>query len=119
MKKLKLKGSLTQKQVRALSRSLKRRGRKLPKVGMCAIFRTPDLVRNDPAIPGVVIREHGSKTVEVCRDRHGYYVVGRYDRDKRERRRADRMRAGKAYKRVRYDNEGYASGLVGSRKRRR
>lgn len=84
--------SLSQKQVRALSRALKRRGRKLPKMGVCAIFRRPG------AFP-----TGGQKTVEVCHDKNGYYVVGgARDRITVSARREEYQRQGKVYQRVRY-----------------
>lgn len=67
--------NLTRKQVLALSRALKRRGRKLPRVGMCAIFR-------DPA---------GQRTTEVCHSviggKHVYYKTGVVDDYKKVERR--------------------------------
>jgi len=60
---------LTRKQVLALSKAQKRRGRKLPKVGYCATLR------GSP----------GQKHVEVChyyergagtKYKHNYYVLG-------------------------------------------
>jgi hypothetical protein len=81
--------TLTRKQVIALSRALKRRGRKLPKKGMCAIFKRPG----------------GSKTVEVCHDKNGYYVVsGLRDRLSVDARREEYARSGKKYTRVNYDD---------------
>ena len=67
--------NLTRKQVLALSRALKRKGRKLPKLGWCATHRTP------------------SGKFEICHDysasgrKHVYYVVGHLNRYARRDRR--------------------------------
>lgn len=67
--------NLTRKQVLALSRALKRKGRKLPPVGVCAIFRDPG----------------GVRTTEVCHaiigGKHVYYKVGGLDDYAKVRRR--------------------------------
>lgn len=68
--------NLTRKQVLALSRALKRKGRKLPKLGWCTTHRTP------------------SGKIEICHDysatskKHVYYMVGGGTRQdaRRERR---------------------------------
>lgn len=74
---------LTFKQVRALRRALKRRGWKLPKVGMCKVISKP--TKADKAmwakgqLPGFV-----RALPEVCHTREGgkhvYYIPGTWRR---------------------------------------
>lgn len=91
---------LTAKQVKALSRALKRRGRALPKRGQCIAVttwvgaythRAPSL---DPR--PVSARGPGGAVVEVCHvatgHGGGYFVQGGYDRLTREERRSDKRR---------------------------
>lgn len=95
---------LTRKQVLALSRALKRHGRKLPKLSVCARV-------------GKVTGHRLAS--EVCHYKDGYYLVGSTDRWSRDARRGDLVRKGKSYKRVAYDREGYASGYIAGHRKRR
>lgn len=68
--------NLTRKQVLALSRALKRKGRKLPRVGMCAVFRDPGGVRTTEVCHSVIGGKHvyhktgGLTDYEKVRRRH-------------------------------------------------